>query len=205
MRLWTIQHYPAYEKMLETGILIAHEDHLFCQDDFRYAYDWMSNKMLEANLAPPDNVRYPIWAWYQWEGKRKRRDMREGGYANRGEKIVQLTIEVDDKEVLLSDFDLFHYPLHYWYLPLDESDDAAFESEYTNAGFTWPDLENFQIQSPEMLLFRERIIKSWDRIFDLGRKDDGWLYGGIETKSIQATLWQVTLKQVVKAEVFIAK
>ena len=62
-----------------------------------------------------------------------------------------------------------------------------------------------KIQSEEMLLLRERIVKSWDRIFDLSRKDDGWLYGSIETKSIQATLWQVNLNQVVKAEVFIAK
>lgn len=161
--------------------------------------------MTEANILPPNRIRYPIWAWYQWEGKRKRRDMRESGYAKRGEKIVQLTIEVNDKDVLLSDFDLFHYPLNYWYLPLDESDASAFERDYINVGFTWHDLKNFQIQSQEMLLFREKIIRSWDRIFDLGRKDDGWLYGSIETKSIQATLWQVNLKQVIKAEVFNAK
>lgn len=56
--------------------------------------------------------------------------MREGGHAMRGEKIVQFTIEVDDNNVLLSDFDFFHYPLSYWYLPLDESDIAAFERDY---------------------------------------------------------------------------
>jgi len=32
MILWTIQHYSAYERMLETGILNANENHLFCQD-----------------------------------------------------------------------------------------------------------------------------------------------------------------------------
>lgn len=119
--------------------------------------------------------------------------------------LNQLTIDIDDKDVLLSDFDLFHYPLNYWYLPSDEEDDADFERAYTNAGFTWHDLPNFQIQSNDMLLLRERIVKSWDRIFDLSKEDDGWLYGSLETKSIQATLWQVRLEQVVKAEVFIAK
>lgn len=161
--------------------------------------------MIEVKIFPPKKVRYPVWAWYQWEGKRKRRDVREKGYAERGEKIVQLTIEVDDKDVLLSDFDLFHYPLNYWYLPLDESDDVAFESDYIRAGFTWHDLKDFTIQSEEMLLLRERIIKSWDLIFDLDKKDDGWLYGSLETKSIQATLWQVNLEQVVRVEIFIAK
>lgn len=206
MILWTIQHYSAYERMLETGILVANESHLFCRDDFRYACDWMARKMLEANIYPTcDSIRYPVWAWYKWEGKRKRRDMREGGYAKRGEKIVQLTIDIDDKEVLLSDFDLFHYPLNYWYLPSDEEDDADFERAYTNVGFTWHDLSNFQIQSKDMLLLRDRIVKSWDRIFDLSKEDEGWLYVSLETKSIQATLWQVRPEQVVKAEVFIAK
>ncbi|HWQ73912.1 MAG TPA: DUF3841 domain-containing protein [Syntrophomonas sp.] len=205
MILWTIQHYPAYEQMLETGILVSSENHLFCKDDFRYAYDWMVQKMIDAGMMPPNNIHYPIWAWYQWEGKRKRRDMREGGYAARGEKIVQLTIEVDDKSVLLSDFDLFHYPLNYWYLPLDESDEVAFERDYTNMGFTWNHLKDFQIQSENMLLLRGRIVKSWDRIFDLNREDEGWLYSSWDTKSIQATIWQVKLEQVLKAEVFLAK
>lgn len=72
MILWTIQHYSAYERMLETEILIANESHLFCQDGFRHAYDWMARKMIEANICPTgNNIRYPVWAWYQWEGKRK--------------------------------------------------------------------------------------------------------------------------------------
>ena len=205
MRLWTIQHYKAYVTLLSTGLLLANEENLFSEDDFQYAYDWMADRMIEANILPPQKVRYPIWAWYQWEGKRKRLDMRGSGHAKRGEKIVQLTIDVDDKDVLLSDFDLFHYPLNYWYLLLDEADDVAFESDYINAGFTWHDLQDFRIQSKEMLFFRERIIKSWDHIFELEREDDGWLYGRNEAKSVQATLWQVKLEQVVKAEIFNAK
>lgn len=39
MRLWTIQNYEAYQKILETGCLIANEKYLFCEDDFLYAYD----------------------------------------------------------------------------------------------------------------------------------------------------------------------
>jgi tRNA isopentenyl-2-thiomethyl-A-37 hydroxylase MiaE len=59
MILWTIQHYPAYQKLLETGILIANEG----QDDFRHAYDWMARKMIEANICPAsDNICYPVWA-----------------------------------------------------------------------------------------------------------------------------------------------
>jgi len=76
--------------------------------------------------------------------------MRGGGHAKRSEKIVQLTIEVDTKDVLLSDFDLFHYVLNYWYLPVAEKGDKEFEKEYTELGFGWHDLKDFDIQTQGM-------------------------------------------------------
>ena len=78
---------------MKTGTLTANKRHLFCEDDFLFAYNWMVKKMKDKGLQPPVGVDYPIWAWYQWEGKRKRRDMRESGYEKRGEKIVQLTAQ----------------------------------------------------------------------------------------------------------------
>lgn len=205
MTLWTIQHYLAYEYLQETGILRADEDYLFCKDCLQYAYDWMREKMICAGLIPPQGVRYPIWAWYQWEGKRKRRDMRESGYAKRGEKIVQLTVEVDDWNVMLSDFDLFHYPLNRWYLPLNEKDNLEFEKLYESFGYSFQDLNNPNIQTNEMKHLRNVIALSWDRVFLLNKEDDGWLYGKNENKSIQATFWELRLDQVNKAEVFIAR
>jgi len=203
--LWTIQNHSAYGEFLKTGVLTANESHLFCEDNFLIAYDWMVKKMKDKRLHPPVGIDYPIWAWYQWEGKRKRRDMRESGYAKRGEKMVQLTIEVDDKDVLLSDFDLFHYVLNYWYLPSDEQDDICFEEEYKARGYLWHDLKDSSIQSKEMIILREKIVRSWDKIFELNREDDDWLYGSNNKKSIQAAFWQLRLEQVIKAKVFTAK
>ena len=205
MVLWTIQHYPAYERLQRTGLLRADEDYLFCADDLRYAYDWMREKMINAGLIPPKGVQYPIWAWYQWEGKRKRLDMREGGHAKRGEQIVQLTIEVNNQDVLLSDFDLFHYPLGYWYLPIDEKNSSEFEARHKSLGYSFQNLSDFSINTDEMKQLRFEIMSSWDRVFWLDKEDDCWLYGKNDKKSIQATFWELRLDQVVKAEVFTAK
>ncbi len=206
MRLWTIQSISSYERMLQTGMLTANDQQHFSDHNFLNAYAWMSKKMIESNIYPLSNgIEYPVWAWYQWEGKKKRLDMRKGGYAKRGDKIVQLTVDADMKNVLLSDFDLFHYVLNYMYLPLDEEDDMKFEKEYTSAGYSWGDLSDTQIESEVMLSLRDKIIKSWDRIFDLSKEDDEWLYGKQDNKTIQATLWQIKLEQVKKAEIFIAK
>ena len=37
--LWTIQHEEAYKEMLKTGILRANDNHLFCGDDLKFAYE----------------------------------------------------------------------------------------------------------------------------------------------------------------------
>lgn len=174
-------------------------------DDFRHAYDWMNEKMVSTGLIPPKDVKYPIWAWYQWEGKRKRRDMREGGHANRGEKIVQLTVEIDDQYVLLSDFDLFHYPINYWYLPIYEKDHSAFVSRYESLGYSFHDLSDSSIKTDEIGKIRSEIVSSWDRVFLLDKEDNGWLYRRNEEKTIQATFWELRLEQVTRVEVFIAK
>lgn len=43
--LWTIQHEEAFREFEETGVLRANENHLFCEDDLRFAYDWLSREM----------------------------------------------------------------------------------------------------------------------------------------------------------------
>lgn len=161
--------------------------------------------MGDKKFLQPTGVRYPIWAWYRWEGKRKRMDMRKSGHAQRGEKVVQLTIEVEDEKVLLSDFDLFHYILRYDYLPLNEKDGERFDKEYEKTGYEWKDPADFRIQTNTMKNLRSKIIRSWERIFLLDKEDNGFIYGLNSKKSIQATFWELKLDQVVKAEVFIAK
>lgn len=61
------------------------------------------------------------------------------------------------------------------------------------------------LQGKELQQFRKEIVQSWDRIFQLEKEDDGWLYGKKESKSIQATFWELRTEKVVKAEVFTAK
>jgi len=58
--LWTIQNNSAYEQFLITGVLTANESHLFCEDDFLFAYGWMVKKMKDKRLHPPIGVDYPI-------------------------------------------------------------------------------------------------------------------------------------------------
>ena len=121
MKLWTIQHKEAYLRMLRDGVLRADNAHLFCEDDFLTAYNWMSQQMCLRVSKPPHGVQYPVWLYHTWEGKRKRPDMRQS-YAATGTPIVLLTVEIPDEKVLLSDFDLWNMVMNECYLSTSEED-----------------------------------------------------------------------------------
>ena len=202
--LWTIQNFLVYEQLQSTGHFFASKKRPAIEPCFQHAYDWISEKMIRRGIFPISNNSRPIWAWYQWEGKRKRRDMRFKGYAERGQKIVQLAIEIEDKEVLLSDFDKYHYVLNKWYLPADEADSQNFEEECRTLGVNlYINCDNDQIK--ENTRIKDRIARSWDRIFDLASEEENIIFGLNYEKSIQATFWEIRREQVVSSEVFIAK
>lgn len=205
MILWTIQDYAAYQKLTETGILLADEEYVFEKDYFEPVYRWLYEQMIKRIGYPLAGVKYPVWAWYQWDGKRKKPDMRKSAYAERGKKVVRLTVKVEDKDVLLSDFDLYHSPLNYGYLSLTEEEDNYFDAEYKLLGFEYHDLQDCSIRTPEMLKLREKMKRSWERIFDINLEPNDWIVESMDKKSIQATMWCIRKDQIIKAEEFIAR
>ncbi len=178
MILWTLQHKAAYDVMLKTGALRANEQYLFCQDDLRFAYNWIASEMQKRISAPPAGVRYPVWAWYQLSGQRKRPDMRTyRDWAEKGTPIVLMTVEVPDEMVLLSDFDMWHIVLANEYLALREEDD---KEQYTEA----------------------EKIHSWETIFCYDAEaTDYWP----DEKTTQATIWEIRSEWVKKAEHFVSR
>lgn len=176
MKLYTIQHRKAFNKLMETGVLHADESHLFCGDEFRFAYDWISSQLTKRVIPPPPNVHYPIWLWYQWEGSR-RPDIRtfKRISAEKGTPVTLLTVEIPDRLVMLSDFDMWHIVLTDDYLPIDESDE-----------------ENHTVTKEQ----------SWERIFDFSIENNYW--GSPADRTIQANVWEIRKEQILSAKHYIA-
>lgn len=184
MKLWTIQHEGAWRKARRTGFLRAdgrrHWSH------FREPYLWMAAEMRRRLSEPPRGIRYPVWAWAQYDGERKRRpDLRKSGHLCSEAAGFLIEFEAWEHEVLLSDFELWHYVLNRSYLPqeLREIEDD---------------------QSPPTRFARRRMEKSWERIFDLD-----WYLEDVSVersqRSIQATVWQVPVSMVISATPFRAR
>jgi hypothetical protein len=171
MILWTIQHLDAWRNAEQAGVLRGDARRAWRM--FREPYRWMVAVMSHRICRPPRGVRHPIWAWLQYENERRKRpDLRRAGHLPAGTSGVLIEFAAPDHQVLLSDFELWHYVLNRWYLPstLRESREMRQTNGYH--------LEN-----------------SWYRIFDLD-----WELKDIAVprpeKSIQATLWEVPLTSV---------
>lgn len=205
MKLWTIQNESTYENFKETGILRA-DDRFICEDMI-FHYNWMTGQMKrKIGLPISEKIKYPIWAWYQWGGiKRKRPDLRVPGHLERKTKGVLLELEVEPGNVLLSDFDDFNNVLNYGYIADNEEDFNKFYDELESYGYCHYDLQS-EDKKPDILEeFKSRLYESWKKIFDSeNERDEGWS-GKKEEQSIQSTMWEVKWEQVVSVKHFIAR
>jgi len=151
--------------------------------DDKDKYIWMADKMLEKGITRKRTS--PVWAWYKYDGKRKKPDLRCSGHLPRGTKGVCIEFEACESEVLLSNFEQWHAVLNHWHLCESEEENAYFE-EYPQ------------------LLTETVVRKSWDRMFDLTfGSEDYW--GPVDERWIQACVPILYNHQIHNVVRFIAR
>ena len=198
MVLWTVQSIAAWHALQLSGHLRG--DPRYIEDDFLSAYIWMAKQMHERLGFRPSENSLPVWAWYQWQGaKRQKPDLRSGGHLPKGERGVRIEIELGDSLVLLSDFELWHYVLNYWYLPSSEEEGEAFELELAKHRLSF--FKTKPLPSP---VYHKKIEESWTRIFNTEWAEEGLACTKAE-KSLQATFWELSLDHVKSVREFIAR
>ena len=129
MRLWTIQPIEVWEELNKKGYFICNPIKANYISDkewnFKEAYDWLVGQMEYRIGRRPNGVSYPIWAWHTRDWQHKKPDLRNIGLGNKGEKSVCIEVEVPDNQVVLTDFDVWHFVLNKWYF-----DDSYSEEEW---------------------------------------------------------------------------
>jgi len=97
--------------------------------------------------------------------------------------MVRLTLELEEQEVLVSDFDKWHCALNDGFCSDNEQEDKAWEKGL-------------------IALTKE---ESWERIFELDRPHDPSWQGPLEGRDVQGVIGIVILDSVKKVEHFIAR
>ena len=179
MILWTSQEEAVYNELLKTGVYRC-DLNLSSMKDCREKYDWLVRQMKQRIGPPPEQVTYPVWALYQQDGKHRKPDLRRERWAFgcNGERFACLEIEIPDREVLLSDLDVWCIILNDGLLSDTEQEDRCLEAQYE------------ALSPSEKRRMKE---KNWERVFDLSPLNNDWMRRGYD---IQATFWELRLEQV---------
>lgn len=101
MRFYTIQKRCTWNKWKKQGYLEAYDTNF--DDFFEPSYKWMM-KQMEKRL-PNYKGEIPIWLWI------KKPSFYKVWSRIPRKKFVLLTLELDEEEVLISNFDGWHVPL----------------------------------------------------------------------------------------------
>ena len=190
MVLWAIQPREVYTCIQGTGRYRCSPEKSPNLPDFRDAYGWLMGKMQARIGALPDGISYPVWAWHTYDGKRKKPDLRHSGYEKKGKECVCFEIEIPDRDVVLSDFDGWHFVLNHMYLNPDCFDEETFDRDQL-----WMDSLSAEA--------RENAIRSsWDAIFDIRYCENDWVSWG---SYIQATFWELKAEQIREIQFFRAR
>ena len=163
MILWTSQEEAVYNELLKTGVYRC-DFNLSSMRDCRKQYDWLVRQMKQRIGPPPD--RKPDLRRERWD------------VGCNGERFACLEIEIPDREVLLSDLDVWCIILNDGLLSDTEQEDRCLEAQYE------------ALSPSEKRRMKE---KNWERVFDLSPLNSDWMRRGYD---IQATFWELRLEQV---------
>lgn len=138
---------------------------------FEHGYFYIMDRM--KDLPHDEKIIYPLWAWYRFKGRRNPSrycdELHHGDY--------RITFEIDDSEVLLTDFDMFCYLLSGGlYFKIVEED------EYYEQFIPHGDLSNF--------------YPNLDYMKEINHKSDGEYYFSSHHNTVQATFWKLSLDMV---------
>lgn len=175
-------------RLLERGQIVYPDDKLIesiREDDRVYlrSYQWMSSKMIEHGVRGR-NTQYPFWGWERYDDKEGITMLRSSewdisGYGYDNKELCIIELSLSDSDVLLSDFDMWHFVLSDEYLNVFMDDKMYNEHEEWYKGL--PDSE------------KERVRRmSWNSIFETSMVNQY-----TDNHFIQGTFWCIKPSDVV--------
>ena len=189
MRLWTIQPIEVWEELNKKGYFICNPIKANYIPLIIRIVVVLVGQMEYRIGRRPNGVSYPIWAWHTRDWQHKKPDLRNRGLGNKGEKSVCIEVEVPDNQVVLTDFDVWHFVLNKWYF-----DDSYSEEEWEKLHAKYDRLDRN---------VKEKVkIQSWQKVFDVSPFQNEWCQRG---RYIQATFWVLYLKDVKDVRFFTAR
>lgn len=179
IKLYTIQHSSVLKSLYKKGFYSCSNKKFIYDESFFDSYNWLFKESKKRNKKW--NTKFPIWCWLEKPDLRSYRYFRDSRL-NKIEENVLITFFIDKKDVIFTDYELWHFVLNKSYLPngdnFNEKKMSNFYKKYEKNG----KLNNQGIKIMK---------KSWEKCFNLRKK----------TK-IQATIQKLFQNDIVSLKKF---
>lgn len=191
MKLWTIQDSSILDDIEQKGFAHCNQKSSFCTL-FPHAYNWLAEEMRkQVGLPPFEEIEYPLWAWYQYTSYKKPKPPKSPRLLDSDQQEgVFLEIDIPDKDVLLSDFDLWHWVLNGCSMVRNKQLDRMIEQYVRDTNGQY-DFNTY----PEEI--KKEIISTWCRVFDFSTRDKHFMAFHKHNRCIQATFWVLKEENII--------
>lgn len=199
MKVYTIQTIGFYEELLRDGVAYCNRESHWCRE-CRFQYDWMVEQMRKRIGEPPiPEIKYPVWVWQQYNSKKDSKPRMSPKEILKGEnEAVMLELDVPDDAVLLSDLDLWISPLNGWEI-CGKKESRQFDKEKAIYEKEHGKCHQISDWSP---VIRDKIVATWERIFDLDWIDSYQAPSMRKSRSVQGTIWLLRKEWIKVAHIF---
>lgn len=155
VKIWTKQHRDILNVLKEHGRYIVKKEYIEQKMEdhaglYLDVYAWFVGKAEKIVPRPPD-VNYPIWVSLSEEEK----------IANSDGNVL-LEIDIDKDRLITIDIDKWGRIVNYMYIPENGEDEQKHEKLL--ADYRVDDTKAYM--TPFYPVIKNKIIKSWDRLFD---------------------------------------
>lgn len=199
MRIWTRQKLKFWEQLKCEGVAYCTEESWW-YEKYRFAYDWLVGQMnIRLFPAPIPEIKLPLWGWVQYNNYKSRKPKFTPEKDERGfYPQVLIEVEIPNEMLLQSNFYLWEcHCMNGWHIgdkKLEKEIQIFEDSNNKTCGF---------LEYPDEL--KQRIMKSWECIFDLDYRSRIYCDRPRRNKSIQATFWLLRKEWVKNVSFFVPK
>jgi hypothetical protein len=181
IKLWTRQDKNILKDLEKNGTYRVQKEYILqkmdtISDYYLKLYDWYVSQA-EKIVPRPKGVTYPIWLSTSCNLM-----------LQPATDTVMLEIEVEKQNVVITDFEKWGYVVNYWYVPLNKEDEEKHNNELKKNGIVDESALYMSHKGNFYPLLRNKIIKSWNRIFQTIPSQDS---------ITQATLWEIKKEWIV--------
>jgi len=186
MKLVTFQTKEALATLQKTGVLRADVVHIDLKK-YGVPYNWIVQEMKKKKICPKRGEKYPLWAWAKCGSSLA--PPKKKNYSGKKQKLVKITFEKPDGEVLLSDYMAYSFILSGHIIPKTKTEYQQFLRKMENSLDALKAFVRQDKGGKGVAKLFPTIQKTWSRMFAM--KSNVW----------QACVWDIKLSDVKKIEI----